>query len=851
MRGARRFLLSAVGLAMTVGLTVATAMSRGGVPTAPSAAAAKRSRGSAKSQKTSPIDFKRDIRPILEKRCVRCHGSKTSKGGLRLDSRRNLLRTNDSGEPAVVPGKSAASELIVRIISDDDDERMPQEAKRLGDREITLLRTWIDTGAVWPDNDRLRNRHWAYVHPVQSPLPGVKNLDWTRNPIDRFVLARLEREGVEPSPRAEKARLIRRVSLDLIGLPPSPEEVAAFVHDSRPDAYERLVDRLLDSPRYGERWARPWLDLARYADTNGYQADQFRSVWPYRDWVIDALNRDMPFDRFTIEQIAGDLLPGAGLEQKIATGFHRCTTCNVEAGVDPEENRVNQIFDRVITTGTVWLGTTFQCAQCHNHKYDPFTMKDYYQLFAFFNNTLLEVKQLGKGSVTFDFYGPSMKLPLQAEQRQRLDHLNRQCGVMEQDPRLKGIPKPLRRIIAVPPARRTKRQKQRLKKANLKLDPQTVAFVTRLEMLEKQRASIQPTTSLVMVETNTPRRSYILKRGNFLRRGPQVRPAAPEILPPLPKSVPPNRLGLARWLVDPANPLVGRVTVNRWWMEFLGRGIVNTPEDFGTQGDRPTHPKLLDWLAVEFVRRGWSMKHIHRLIVTSATYRQSSRVTPQMLAHDPYNKLYARGPRVRLSAEAIRDNALAISGLLSPKMHGPPVYPPQPPGIWRHIGRNEPKYVTSRGLDRHRRGLYVVWRRSAPYPSFVSFDAPDRASCVVRRSRTNTPLQALTLMNDPVYVELARALAERLLTDHPDMSLSQRIDYAFRLCLARSPKPSEARFLAKIYRKQRARFHANPQAARKLAAFGKRPTAADVERWAAWIYVSNILLNLDETITKG
>ncbi len=838
--------------------------------------------------RTAKVDFRRDIKPILAAHCFKCHGPEKREGGLRFTNQADLLHLNDSGEPAAVPGKSQQSELLRRVLSNDDDERMPppDAGKPLSTKDVALLRVWIDQGADWPESETIRVQHWAYANPVRSKLPKLNGKNSARSAIDAFVLARLESEGLKSSPPADRARLLRRVSLDLIGLPPSVAEVDAFVNDSRPDAYERVVDRLLKSPRYGERWARQWLDLARYADSNGYQADQFRTMWVYRDWVINAFNQDMPFDQFSIEQIAGDLLPGATVDQKIATGFHRCPTCNVEAGVDPEENRVNQLIDRVNTTGTVWLGTSLECAQCHNHKYDPFTQQDYYQLFAYFNNTPLEVKQVGGRGVTYDFYGPKMELPLPEEQARRRDELQTRqkelqkqvaeretqltdsqadwerdlAAIPKDEPQQSVVPDNIAKLLARPSDKRNKKQQTELRNHYLSLDPELKQLRAEAAKVKKQSDAIKPVTTLVMIEAEKSRMNNIFKRGNFLDKGQAVKPGVPAALHALPAGAKANRETLARWLVSPSNPLVGRVTVNRWWSEFFGRGIVESLEDFGTQGERPTHPKLLDWLAVEFVESGWSMKHIHKLIVMSATYQQSSRVTPELLQRDPYNKLYARGPRVRLSAETIRDNALTIAGLLSTKMAGPPVFPPQPPNIWRHIGRNAPKYATSTGEDRFRRGVYVVWRRSAPYPSFVNFDAPDRASCVVQRSRTNTPLQALTLMNDPAYVEMAKALAARILTEGTGTSVADRIDYGFRLCLSRSPKPAEAKFLESIYRTELARLTANPKAAQALAdnsaakpaANTKAPTGkTQVAELAAWFYIANILLNLDETITKG
>ena len=827
------------------------------------------------------IDFEKSIRPLFVKHCQDCHGPDAREGGLRLTSRKNLLLRNDSGEPAIISGKSDQSVLMHRVASKDDSEQMPpaDAGERLTTQEIALLKQWIDQGADWPTESE-EPKHWAYVPPVKQPLPKVKGTPRINNAIDAFVVEKLQQQNpaLQQAQLAEPARLLRRVSLDLIGLPPTPEQVAAFEKDPSPAAYEKYVDNLLKSPRYGEKWARQWLDLARYADSNGFQADQLREMWLYRDWVINALNRDMPFNQFTIQQIAGDLMPDASLEQKIATGFHRCTTCNVEAGVDPEENRVNQIFDRVNTTGMVWLGTTFECAQCHNHKYDPFTQQDYYQIFAFFNNTPLEVKQVGK-SVTFDVTGPKLMVPLSKTAQQQKDQLTQQrlalqkqlnqrqkqletgypaweeatLALLENSEEGSKVPDNIRKILNTETDERTAKQTKALNAYQREQDADFADLTKQLNQVRQQLNALEPDTSLVMVEMDKPRMNNIFKRGNFLDKGAQVKPQTPESLHPLQAEDTPNRLAFAKWLVAPENPLVARVTVNRWWSQFFGQGIVATQEDFGSQGDPPTHPALLDWLAVEFMEHNWSMKHVHKLIVMSATYQQSARVTPELLEADPYNKLLTRGPRLRLSAETIRDNALAISGLLSTKMGGPPIYPPQPQGLWRHVGRNAPKYNTSTEEDRFRRGVYVIWRRSAPYPSFTNFDAPDRGACTINRSRTNTPLQALTLLNDPAYIEIATGLARRLATHgmNDGMTDRERIAYAFRLCVARQPLDVEVDHLTKVFEQELKHFQDHPQAAQKLISAKDRPEGVGASRMAAWLYVANILLNLDETITKG
>ncbi len=896
--------------------------------------------------------------------------------------------------------------------------------------------------------------HWAYRKPARPAVPTVDEASWANNAIDGFVLARIRAAGLAPSSRADAPRALRRLYLDLLGLPPSVEAVERFEQDPSDAAWARAVDELLASPRFGEHWARHWLDLARYADSNGFQADQLRESWAYRDWVIQALNDDMPFDRFTIEQLAGDLLPAATPSQRIATGFHRTVTCNVEAGVHPEANRVNQVVDRVNTTATVWLGTTMECAQCHAHKYDPFSQREYFGLFAFFNNTPIEVENpRGEVGVQYDFCGPWMELPLSDEQvahKQRLDSeraelvaqrdalvaraaearadwerdlrarlaampawrpltvaafsstgdedhrvlddgsiliegrvpdtttyrarvdtalrgvravridalthpslpgtgpgrgdvkrpnfilsefelsaapmrgaalervalravradyeqggwpvanavdgklktgwaIGGQFGkdhhaifrtssplggdegatlefVLEQrygrgrtlgrfrlsafcgDPELLSVPAKVRRILGR--SDRTPAQEQRLKDYYLSTLPEVAQVTRALEDVDARLAAIEPSKTLVMVELDEPRETRVLRRGDYLQPAEQVTPHTPAVLHAFDEELPRDRLGLARWLVDEDNPLVARVTVNRWWAQVFGRGLVTTVEDFGARGAAPSHPGLLDWLAVELVESGWSMKHVLRQIVTSETYRQSAR---RRTDEDPENRLLARGPRFRMNAEMIRDNALAVSGLLSLEMGGPPVFPPQPDGLWRQTGRNEPKYVTATDADRWRRGVYVVWRRAAPYPSFVMFDGPDRAACHPVRSRTNTPMQALALMNDRAYVEAAVGLARRALALRA-AGAGERLAATFRLALARRPSAREAAHLEDVLARERARLADEPAAAAALLAQAAAVGVADdLDRveLAAWFHVATVLLNRDEVITKG
>lgn len=825
----------------------------------------------AQDDATVPVDYDRQVRPLLARSCFECHGPDDARrqAGLRLDRRDSAIGMLDSGLQAIVPGNAAESELMVRVASDDEALRMPppETTPSLPAAERAILQCWIDAGAPFAE-------HWSYVAPHRPSLPSVERADWPRNPIDHFILARLEEQRLEPSPPADKARLLRRLYLDLIGLPPTIEEVDRFLADQRPDAYDEVVDELLASPRYGERWASPWLDLARHADSNGYQRDGFREVWAYRDWVIDAINRDMPFEQFTIEQLAGDLLPDATWRQKVATGFHRSTTVSVEAGTDQEEDRVLAIVDRVNTTATIWLGSTVACAQCHHHKYDPWRQQDYYRLFAYFNQTQIETEGLGRARR--EFVGPTMPLPeppirrswrvllseVREVQQARLDE-QIETAVVEQPAweaalrernasgRPDVVPDTFAPLLQVPHAERSAEQLKFLRDRFLAQRPEIRTLRKQLKQLDVQLAALEPSSALVMRELEEPRETFLLERGDFLSPAEKVTPGVPDFLHAMPDDAPPNRLGLARWLVDANNPLVGRVTVNRWWSQFFGQGLVSTPEDFGTQGERPTHPDLLDWLAVELVASGWSRKSIHRLIVTSATYQQAALATSPSWQRDPRNQWLARGPRVRLAAEAVRDNALAISGLLSTEAGGPPIRPWQPDGIWRVTGSVDNTYRMSDADDRHRRGVYVMWRRSSPYPSFVNFDAPDRTACVVARPRTNTPLQALTLMNDQVFVEAAVALAARVLRDRPDADLAERAEYAFRLCLARQPDNDERARLEEIIAAEIERCQSDIAAAERLLEPYEVAAELPAEELAAWFHVAAILLNLDETITKG
>jgi len=820
---------------------------------------------------TVKVDFARDIEPIFASRCYECHGDKKSKSGFRLDTKARALQGGDSGLPFFVPGNSSKSQIILRVAGlVKDDEIMPAMGERLTAQQIGLLEAWIDQGATWPET--AKKTHWAYVKPVRPTLPKVKRSRWIRNPIDTFILARLESEKLKPSPEADRVTLIRRASLDLTGLPPSLAEVDTFVADQRKEAYERLVDRLLASPHYGEKWARLWLDLARYADSHGYEKDPPRSMWPYRDWVINAFNQNMPFDQFTVEQIAGDMLPNATRDQKIASGFNRNTMINTEGGVDPEQSRVETIVDRVNTTATVWLGSTLGCAQCHTHKYDPFTLKEYYQMFAFLNNAdepemavPSAAQEAREKQLSSEVAGletelkkatPELTVAQAAWEKKVSDQLARSLVPVtgtNKPASAPDVPTNILYIVKVAGAGRTAPQRDAITDYFRSQAPELKTVRDRLAELRKAQEALKkefPTT-LVMQERAQPRETHVLPRGNFLNPGEKVAPGVPAVLPSLPKGQPANRVTLAHWLVSPENPLTARVTVNRFWEQVFGRGLVETVEDFGTQGERPTHPELLDWLATEFVRQGWDMKALLRLMVTSATYRQSSRSTPELIERDPYNRLYARGARFRVPAETVRDIALQASGLLSPKIGGPSVFPYQPDGIWTQLYSTD-QWVVSKGADKYRRGIYTFWRRTSTYPAFMSFDAPSRELICPRRQRSDTPLQALTTLNDPSFVEAAQALARRVLQESKGNARADA-NYAFRLCEARSPRSKETKRLVALYEQELAQFKLDPSAAQKMATgdLGKPPAGVNVEELAAWTVVANVLLNLDETITKG
>jgi len=997
-----------------------------------------------------PVNFIRDVRPILAKHCFACHGpdEASREATLRLDTKEGALGERPDGA-AFVAGKVDASRAIERVTSNDPELRMPppKSGPALSAEQIDILRRWVAQGAPW-------QTHWSFEKPARSAPPTVKDADWSRSPIDRFVLARLEREGLRPAPEADRATLLRRLALDLTGLPPTPDVAAEFLADSSAAAYERLVDRLLESNAYGERWARVWLDLARYADTKGYEKDRTRTMWRYRDWVIDAFNADLPFDQFTRDQLAGDLLPDATSDQVLATAMHRNTMVNEEGGTDDEEFRVAAVKDRVDTTVQVWMGLTMGCGKCHSHKYDPISQREYYQFYAFFNQTedsdkgddrptaptpsarerdelaalrndlqrhetelarvsltlneaaaqwartqpsqrgwtslkashmsaesgatlkqlddrsilasgelpkseqyrvlapidlpsfsglrleaipdpsqprggvgrskddgnfvltglRLEVRlpdgalrvvplaraeadfaqqnypvahvlknpdpakhgwavspQLTKAHTAVFATEAPVEVPAGSQLAVTLDHrfqfaypgfaLGRFRLALTNDPRPSlqaEIPDDVQAIVRKPEPERNEAEIARLTAHYAGIAPQTADLRQSIVAARDRIKARQPVQTPILRELPADKRrvTRMHVRGNFLESGDEVLPAAPASFHPWPAEAPLNRLGVAQWLCAPENPLTARVAANRVWAQLFGSGLVETQEDFGSQGQPPLHPELLDWLAVEFMSptsgaKPWSWKGLCKTIVMSATYRQSSRVTEELAQRDRYNRLLARGARFRLDAETLRDNALAASGLLSRKMYGPSVMPPQPDGIWRST-YNSDKWVTAVGEDRYRRGLYTFIKRTSPYPAMTTFDAPSREICTIRRSRTNTPLQSLVTLNDPAFVECAQALARRV-TREASETPATRIARALESALVRAPRAAEVATLVGLYERRLAEFRGDLAEARRFATepLGPIPADADPAELAALTAVCNVILNLDEFLTRG
>ncbi len=802
------------------------------------------------------VSFNHDIRPIMSDTCFQCHGpdKNAREADLRLDSIEGATR-DLGGYAAIVPGDPDESELVWRILTDDDSERMPpvEHPRKLTDGEKELFRKWVEQGAEY-------EAHWAFIPPERSALPAERDSSWERNPIDAFIFSKLKQKKLTPSPEADRESLIRRVTLDLTGLPPTLEEIDAFLEDRSPDAYEKVVDRLLASPRYGERMVWEWLDAARYADSNGYQNDDERGMWPWRDWAVDALNSNMPFDQFTIEQLAGDLLPQASQDQKLATAFLRNHMINGEGGRLAEENRIDYLVDQTDTVSTIWMGLTMGCARCHDHKYDPVSQREYYQLMAFFDKT--EVTGKGRNPQT----APILDLTTEVHDRRveeleaakkiaadRLDAVERVLfpreegalaiesekaksitngtiqGILKQ-PVIERRPEPLTEIIAV------------YSETEPEYVQATLDYIDAYKDLDVY-SNLRPI--VMIMEDSVERDTHILENGLYDQPREKVITGFPSALNGGEEETGDfNRLDLAEWLMSEANPLTARVTVNRYWQQFFGRGILEQVENFGVQSKPPVHEALLDWLAVEFRENNWNVKEIHKLIVTSATYRQSSRVSSELIKRDPQNELLARGPRFRMPSWMIRDQALALGGLLNEDRGGPPVMPYQPEGIWKEASFGFIEYEQGSGEDLYRRSLYTFWRRIVGPPIF--FDATPRQVCEVKSKRTNTPLHALTTLNDVTFAEAARGLAERVLTEFKGGD-SKRLQTAFRMTTARAPSKTEQRTLSTALDKYRSYFRKDRDAS---AGESKRNDRLDPVEHAAWATVGLMLLNLDEAITK-
>ncbi|MHA3774982.1 PSD1 and planctomycete cytochrome C domain-containing protein [Verrucomicrobiota bacterium sgz303538] len=806
------------------------------------------------------VSFSRDVLPILSDNCFYCHGPDAGhrKADLRLDIEDEAKKARD-GVVAIAPGKSEESELYLRLISKDADEVMPppKAHKSLTSQQISQLKRWIDQGAPW-------GLHWAFSPLTKPTVPAITSVETqVRTPVDAFVVARLQTEGLQPSPQAGKAALFRRVSLDLTGLPSTPEEIDAFVADASSDAFEKVVDRLLASPAFGERLAWDWMEAARYADSNGYQGDSERTMWPWRDWVVKAFNENLPYDRFTVWQLAGDLLPDASFEQRLATGFCRNHAINGEGGRIPEENRVDYVMDMAETVGTVWMGLTVGCARCHDHKFDPISQRDYYSLFAFFNQTPVN----GGGGDPQS--APNLEIVIEA-QKAELEQLKvamaeaaNRIGTIELSifPRSNGesagdsgyatrLEDKLKAILEKSPSKRPSGEIEELRKHFEKDIPEYAGVLGEqrraIDKYEGRRRAIPRV--MVMQDMPESRKTFILEKGLYNKPGNEVVAATPARFPPMPEGTQRNRLGLAQWLVAKENPLMARVTVNRIWQMFFGTGLVKTAEDFGLQGEFPKHPELLDWLAAEFRDSGWDVKRLVRLIVTSSTYRQSSRVSRELAERDPDNRLLTRGPRFRMPSWMIRDQALAASGLMVNKQGGPPVNPYQPSGVWEEATFGTKRYTQDHGDALYRRSLYTFWRRIVGPTTF--FDTQARSVCTVKPTRTNTPLHALTTLNDATFVEAARVLAERVMRQTAEPR--ERLNLAFRKVLAREATPDEQTVLLAGLARVRDKFSEHPEEARKLLAVGesKRDEQLDPLEHAAWSTTCLAILNLDEALTK-
>lgn len=887
------------------------------------------------------VDYNAEVKPILNKHCMGCHGGVKKAGDVSFLFEHEMMEPGKSGKIPVVRGDAAASEMIRRILSDDPDEKMPKNGTPLNEQEVSTLKQWINEGAEW-------ETHWSYKKIERPEVPSLnswRNLfgllntgdkKWAKNEIDHFILEKLKEKGLQTSPEADRATLLRRVSLDITGLPPTEKEVADFQKDQSPDAYEKVVDRLLESPAYGERWTSMWMDLARYADTKGYESDGGRTMWRYRDYVVKSFNEDKPFDQFTIEQLAGDLLPGGSdgfpkEENMIATGFHRNTMTNNEGGTDDEEFRTAALIDRVNTTWEVWQGTTFGCIQCHSHPYDPIPHEDYYKYAAFFNNsrdedvwdewpklrfykgedsarvervkgwiekykpeeleaktkfmkvmepkinahnfvkgdqsTVLQISYYGvkdKGNARISQVNLTgvdnvlMNVSTKAENATLTLHLDKLDG-----PVLSTMKLPTRDTVIIAPVNQTTGKHDIYLSLNSPKAPTEWVRISWMsfqkeipgagqpgyEQIVSDYATIltRPTESMPVIwegKGDFARKTHVFVRGNWMVKGAEVKPDVPKLLAPMPKEYSRDRLGLAKWIVSRDNALTGRVVVNRFWEQLFGKGIVETVEDFGSQGAEPSHPELLDWLAADFIETDhWSVKKLLKTIVMSATYRQSSKTDHDKLEKDPYNIYISRGPRVRLSAEQVRDQALACSGLISKKMYGPGVMPPQPDKIWQSPYSGE-KWVLSQGEDRYRRGLYTYWKRTAPYPSMVTFDAPSREFCQSRRILTNTPLQALVTLNDPVYLEAAEKLATRM--QKRGKTPEQQLTEGYRMLTFQPIEKKNLNVLVKIYKDALNAYRKRPVDADSILAYGQERSP----ELAALTISANVMLNLDNVVTK-
>jgi hypothetical protein len=829
------------------------------------------------------VDFTRDVQPILRRNCYGCHGPAMQQSGFRLDDATLALKGGYSGA-AILPGDSASSPLFHRISGAKGVPAMPPGGKPLKPEDIATLKSWIDQGAVFPatlksalPGNRPQSKHWAF-QPVKRPA--VPTLEGGRNEVDKFILARLAAEKITPSPEADKRILLRRVSLDLTGLPPTLEEINNFLADTRPNAYELQVDRLLASPHFGEKWARHWLDQARYADSDGYEKDWMRPwAWRWRNWVIDAINKDLPFDRFTTEQIAGDLLPNATTETRVATGFHRNTLTNREGGIDDKQFRFEATADRSSTVASVWLGMTVACAQCHDHKYDPISQKDFYALYAYFDNTeevnidaplpgeigpwlRTQAEYQSKRAALLAEYNVA---PLQADWEKNILYTIAHPGERTDWDLAWDCVNKLTdggdgaKIVQIPPAQRTAREQAILtdhfvgnyhfaignkKWKELKLDE------LNKKLRELKQSYPQLSQAMTLSESTTPKPSYLRVRGDYRSMGIEVQPGPLSVLPGLSGKPTNTRLDLAAWLVSPENPLTARVAVNRLWQELFGAGLVRNSDDFGLRSEAPSHPELLDWLASEFMTQGWSRKQILRKMVLSSTYRQSSNARPELKDRDPNNTLLARQSRLRLSGELIRDSALASSGLLTRQIGGPSVHPPIPTGVLES-GYGSRGWGTAwpedKGADRYRRGLYIQFLRTTPYPLLVNFDAPKSSVTACRRDRSNTPLQALNLLNDPAFLEMAQALAVRVL-DSSKRDFSTRLERAYLDTLARQPSPKEQARMKEYFDKQQAILADDATSIAQLAPHS--PDGSTPLEMAVWTAMASVILNLDEFITR-